>query len=376
MRHRLASILLFTSAFTGCTAEDPADSVFDPAKLHKVEITVASTYLDTLANDLDERVPCDIVYDGELVAGSGIRQKGNTLVDLAKKPSFSVKFDEFDDQAKLYGLNKILLNNSKQDPSFLRSRLGSDVHLRAGIPAARVAHAQVTLNGVDKGIYVVVEAIDKDFLRTHFGEAYAEGNLYEGPCCGDFVDDIDHMELEDEKKDGRTRDDLLALAQIIKDTPDVEFADALEKRLDLGKFMKSYALEALLGHWDGFAFRANNHYIYNNPDTGLFVFLPHGMDRILEDPAFDTETTPVTKLPLRIRAVEALDMEFHTQLTELARTAWDETSMQAVINQAAAVLHTAGPGEQTSKDLADFDASVTDLRNIVAVRSDKIAPTP
>ncbi|MDC0745048.1 CotH kinase family protein [Polyangium mundeleinium] len=375
MRYRLASILLFSSAFTGCTAEDPVEAVFDPAKLHKVEITVASTYLGTLANDLDERVPCDIVYDGELVAGSGIRQKGNTLVDLDDKPSFSIKFDEFDDQAKLYGLNKLILNSSKQDPSFLRSRLGSDVHLRAGLPAARVAHAQVTLNGVDKGIYVVVEAVDKDFLRSHFGEEFAEGNLYEGPCCGDFVDDIEHMELEDEKKDGRSRDDLRALAQVIQDTPDAEFATALEEHLDLGQFMKIYALEALLGHWDGFAFRANNHYIYNNPATGRFVFMPHGMDRILDDPSFDPETTPVTKLPLRIRALTALDMEFQTQRTELARNAWNETSMQAVINQAAAVLHTAAAGEQTSKDLADFDEGVTELRNIVTVRSDKIAPT-
>ncbi|MDI1451602.1 CotH kinase family protein [Polyangium sp. 6x1] len=376
MRYRLSSILLFLSAFTGCTAEDPVEAVFDPAKLHKVEITVASAYLDTLASDLDERVPCDITYDGELVAGSGIRQKGNTLVDLDDKPSFSVKFDAFDDQAKLYGLNKILLNSSTQDPTFLRARLGSDVHQRAGIPAARVVHAQLTLNGVDKGIYVVVEAIDQDFLRRHFGEAFADGNLYEGPCCGDFATDIEHMELEDEKKDGRTRDDLRALAEIIQETPDAELIAALEQHLDLDRFMKSYALEALLGHWDGFAFRANNHYIYHDPGTGLFVFMPHGMDRILEDPSFDLETTPVTKLPLRIRALPALDIAFHTELEALARTAWDETSMQAVINQAASVLHTAGAGEQTSKDLADFDENVPDLRNIVTVRSDEITPTP
>jgi spore coat protein H len=375
MRHRLPSLLAFTLVFPGC-AEEPAVDVFDPATLHAVEITVDAAYLDKLATDLDERVPCTIVYDGERVEGSGIRQKGNTLIDLAEKPSFSVKLDEFDETADLAGLNKILLNNSLQDPTFLRYRLGADVHARAGIPAARVAHARVTLNGVDKGIYVVVEAIDKDFLRNHFGEVNGEGNLYEGPCCGDFVDDIDHMELEDEKKDGRSRDDLIALAQIIQDTPDAGLAAALAQRLDLDKFLKSYALEALLGHWDGFAFRGNNHYIYNDPGSGRFVFMPHGMDRILDDPAFDPETTPMTKLPLRIRAVPELDARFHAELDALGQSAWDEASLQATIDQAAAVLHTASSGEQTSKDLADFDDNVTALRNIVTVRSDKITPTP
>jgi len=377
MRYRLASILLVSWAFTGCTAaEDTAEVVFDPARLHEVEITVDAAYLDELATDLDERVPCTVVYDGERVPGSGIRQKGNTLVDLDDKPSFSVKFDEFDDTADLHGLNKILLNNSKQDSTFLRARLGADMHARAGIPAARVAHAQVTFNGVDKGIYVVVEAIDGDFLRLHFGEEHAEGNLYEGPCCGDFVDDVEHMELEDETKDGRSRDDLRALAQIIEETPDTALAAALEQRLDLGRFMKSYALEALLGHWDGFAFRANNHYIYNNPATGLLVFMPHGMDRILEDPAFDPETTPVTRLPLRIRAIPALDAWFHAELAELAGSAWSASALHAAIDQAASVLHTAGPGAQASKDLADFDEHVGALRDIVTTRTDAIAPTP
>jgi len=373
---RVSSALLLLAAIqSGCANEsDPSAVVFDRTKLHTVEITVDDLHLTQLATDLDNRVPCTVRYDGELVEGAGIRQKGNSLEDLEDKPSFSVKFDEFDDKADLHSLNKLLLNNSKQDPTFLREQIGADMHTRAGVPAARVAHAEVSLNGVDKGVYVVVEAIDKDFLRRHFGEDNDEGNLYEGPCCGDFVDDIDHVELKDEKEDQRSRDDIRALAEVIESAPDEEFATAVGQHLALGQFVTVYALEALLNHWDGYAYRANNYYLYDNPADGRFVFIPHGMDRILDDPSFDTETVPVTRLPLRIRAIPALDDQLHAEFGRVVDTAWDESAMLAAIDQATQVIHTAGAGEQSRKDVADFDDNLGALRGVLTLRRTLIDP--
>ena len=216
-------------------------------------------------------------------------------MDLSEKPSFSVKLDEFDEEANLHGLKKLLLNNSKQDPSFLREQIGEVLHDRAGVPAARTAHAVVSVNGVDRGIDVVTEAIDKRFLRLHFGEVNDEGALYEGPCCGDFAEDIDAVELDGGDDGGGA--ELRSLAAAIQDAPDEQLAAEVSERLDLSRFLTTYALEALLGHWDGYAYRANNYYLYENPADGRFVFIAHGMDRILDDPHFDPETEPVAVLP-------------------------------------------------------------------------------
>lgn len=372
----VSSLLVLMSTLAGCTTAtvEAAPDVFDSTVLHEIAITVDATRLIQLAKDLDNRVPCTIVYDGEEILGAGIRQKGNTAVALNEKPSFSVKFDEFDDKADLHGFHKILLNNSVQDPTFLREKLGRELHMQAGLFAARLVHAHVTFNGVDSGIYVVVEAIDKDFLQDRFGKKNDEGNLYEGPCCGDFVDDIAHMNLEDEKKDGRTRDDLIALAEIIKSAPDATFATEVAKKLDLGEFIKIYAFEALLGHADGFAFRGNNHYIYNNPTDSRFVFLPHGMDRILDDAAFDPKQAPITKLPLRIRAIPALDKQFQDQLAQLGTSVWNEARIQTSIDETVALLHKAGSGARTTNDIADLDENVTALRNIVTIRNAMMTP--
>ncbi len=245
---------------------------------------------------------------------------------------------------------------------------------RAGLPAARIAHALVRLNGVDEGIYVVAEAIDKEFLQRRFGEGNDEGNLYEGPCCGDFVDDVDALELKDQEKDGRTTADLRALADVIRGAPDEDLAAMVGARLDFAGFLESYALEALLDHWDGYSFRGNNYYLYDNPVDGRFVFIPHGMDRILKETSFDVETAPTARLPLRIRAVPALDERFHAELAALVGSTWDEAALLAAIDQATPLIRAASAGEQTSADVAKFNKKVDDLREAVALRRALVDP--
>lgn len=359
---------LFLGAQGACTVAGPPTEVFDRTKLHTVEITVEESYLVTLATDLEDRVPCTLRYDGELIKDAEIRQKGNTLVDLSDKPSFSLKLND-----ELHGLDKIILNNAAHDPTLLRELLGADTFARVGLSAARVAHAAVKLNDLDTGLYVVVEGIDKGFARRHFDKNSDEGNLYEGPCCGDFVGDIDHMQLDDEKKDNRSRDDLRALAAVIQSASDADLAAEVGKRLDFDQFVTSYALEALLGHWDGYAYKGNNFYLYDNPADGRFVFLPHGMDRILEDSRFDTETAPVALLPRRIRAIPTLDARFRAELQRVVPLAWDEASVLASIDQAAQVIHSSGSGEPVQKDVAAFDTSIADFRDAILLRHDLLA---
>jgi cysteine-rich repeat protein len=352
--------------------EENSDLVFDRTRLHTIEIRVDEEHLDRLATDLEDRVPCTITYDGEVVSGAGIRQKGNDLRDLAEKPSFSVKLDEFDEWSDLHGLKKLLLNSAEQDPTFLREQIGAVLHARAGVPAARTAHAVVSLNGVDKGIYVVTEAIDKRFLRRHFGEENDEGALYEGPCCGDFVDDIDAVELDRGEDDGAA--DLRALAGAIRDTPDDRFAAEVGERLDLDRFITSYALEAILGHWDGYAYRANNYYLYKSPVDGRFVFMPHGMDRVLEEVDFDVETAPVAVLPRRIHGIQALDDRFHAEIARLVSSAWDEDAVLTVVDQAAEVVGAASAGEATRSDVLRFNVNVSELRDDLKQRRALLDP--
>jgi hypothetical protein len=228
----------------------------------------------------------------------------------------------------------------------------------------------VTLNGFTFGLYVVAESIDKRFLEKTFGPYNKDGNLYEGPCCGDFTD-VDHMDLKDEKDEGRSRDDLTELAGIVLNTPDAELEAALRERMDLDGFILGYALDAALDHWDGYSFEKNNNfYMYNNPEDDRFVFLPHGMDRVLEDVSFDPKTWPGARLSQRVREIPALNAAFEAASSRVATEIWDVPALLAEIDKTAGVLGNAGAGggERLEGDIAAFTTNAVAWREALTER--------
>ena len=58
----------------------------------------------------------------------------------------------------------------------------------AGVPVARASHARVELNGRNLGLFVLVEGLDRTFLKRHF--ANADGNLYDSGFRHDITDPL------------------------------------------------------------------------------------------------------------------------------------------------------------------------------------------
>src|SRR5438046_2663916 len=93
------------------------------------------------------------------------------------KPSLTLSFDKFVPGQRFHGLSKIHLNNSVEDPSYLHECLGAELFGAAGVPAPRVAHALVELNGRKLGLYLLKEGFTQEFLGQYFHRT--DGNLYE-----------------------------------------------------------------------------------------------------------------------------------------------------------------------------------------------------
>ena len=157
---------------SGDGAVTPAgQAVFAPDVLHAIELTVDAQYLATLDDDGSTvRVPATISFDGTVVAQVGLRKKGaSSRRPLSGKSGFTVKFNEFVPGQKLDGLKKLTIDNAIEDPSLLTGHLSYEVYRRAGLPAPRTAHATLTFNGVDKGLFVIEEPTNDDYLAAHFG---------------------------------------------------------------------------------------------------------------------------------------------------------------------------------------------------------------
>ena len=79
------------------------------------------------------------------------------------------------------------LNNSLQDPAYIKQCLGYEILTAAGVPAPRCNFAHVRVHVTDPNLptstavdslYVNVESIKEPFLGRVFGDA--TGRLYEG----------------------------------------------------------------------------------------------------------------------------------------------------------------------------------------------------
>jgi spore coat protein CotH len=152
----------------------------------------------------------------------------------------------------------------------------------AGVPASRANSCLVYLNGTFYGVYTNVETIDKHFLRLNF--ASDEGNLYEetGPDLVAGAEQAYELETNEDEDD---RSDLAGLiAALDRATPET-FVAELEQVLALDEYLRFAAIDALVSNHDGYNFGdgpRNNFRLYHDPSTGLFHFIPSGMDRSIQ----------------------------------------------------------------------------------------------
>jgi spore coat protein CotH len=364
----------------GGPGDDATALVFDPTVLHRVTIEVAEADVASLEG-INDRVPCRFVFDGVELDDVGVRNKGQTSFrGPDDKLSFSLKFDSFVDGQRLHGLKKLVLSNTVQDPSFANEAITYAVYRRAGLAAPRVALAQVTFNGTVKGVYTIVEAVDRRFLERHFGEDDGDGNLYEGPW--DFPQGAGAAELKDEVDEMRSRDDLEALTALVTDE-EADLAADLPAKMDVAQVILGAAADVVTCAWDGYLYAAWNFYLYDRPSDGRFVMLPHGANwpywHADLDP-FDLyvypwgEDTPPGYLIERIRNTPALDDQFHEAVATVAGEPFDPAALLAIVDDVAAAMAEADAREPgVAADLELFADGEDDLRDWIVAREAYLA---
>jgi spore coat protein H len=255
-------------------AAGPGDELFTNGLIHRLQITIPTENISALRTNAREYVHATI-RDGTNVYPVGIHLKGSvgSFRGIDGKPGLTISFDKFMPEQRFLGLRKIHLNNSVEDPSYMNELIGNELFRAAGVPAPRVTHGLVELNGRPLGLYVLKEGFAEEFLARYF--RHPDGNLYDIARDGHDVDE------QMEKALGRgpnDRSDLDALTAAAVE-PDLDRRlSSLQRVLDLDRFISFMAMEILLGHRDGYCLARNNFRVYEDVDSGRMVFFPHGMD--------------------------------------------------------------------------------------------------
>jgi len=257
-----------------------ASEYFTDGDIPYIKIEVADAEMDSLRNTPRKYVTSTIREGDTVYTNVMIHLKGSvgSFRNVDDKPGLTLNLKSTGLDNGFHGLRKFHLNNGMQDRSYLNEWFCSEIFRAAKVPAPRSTHALVDLNGRKLGLYVLVEAIEKDFLSGYFTNT--AGNVYGQSGPGDVTEPLERMEGEGEN----TRADLKALAATVREKDLMLLREKLPKVLDIERFISFMALEVMLCHWDGYTFAAHNFRIYQDLDTDRMVFIPHDMDQMLGDP--------------------------------------------------------------------------------------------
>ena len=317
----LATALCFLVAVNTLAAKElTLDDIFPTDRVLDVQITVADEDWDTIRHQsrdfvsvLNESrrvkpikgpytyVDASVTIDGVEFPQVGLRKKGFLGSLNTTRPSLKIKLNHMDKNGGIDGLTNLTLNNNQQDVSLVSQFMGYALFNVAGSPAPRCAYARVTVNGTNLGVYSHVETIRKPLLKRAFGNN--KGTLYEGP----YVDFYEDWEGSFEHKRGKDKPGRKKIKQLIKvlqvehaagllESDDEEsfgwesrgflkekgdnIEGAISELVDLDSFYTFWAVEGLLGFWDGYSGNSNNFFIYLNPETDKFHFIPWGADSL------------------------------------------------------------------------------------------------
>jgi len=280
----LAIAILAASAAPNAHAQKPAEqsaAFFKSDKVLHLEIDIGKKELDALRRDPRKYAKATLKDGKNVYPDIGIHVKGaaGSFRGIDDKPGLTLNMNKFDEEKLFHGMDKWHLANSVQDPSYLSELICGELFRAAGVPASRVHHAVVTINGRKRGLYYLKEGYDKYFLRQNFKNP--NGNLYDGG----FLREIDQpLQLLRTKEDVKDRADLKALTKAAQDPNQKTRFEKLDKLLDMDRFISYLVLEAITWDWDGYPMNRNNYRIYHEPKLDKMIFLPSGMDQMFGNP--------------------------------------------------------------------------------------------
>ena len=358
--------LIIAAISTNCIAKNinqrelKIDDLFPHDQVLDVQITIDSKDWDSIRyqsrnffealNESRQHAPIDhpytyveasVIIDGVEFPQGGIRKKGFIGSQNSTRPSIKVKLNHVDKEGQIDGLTNLTFNNNQQDVSLISQFMGYGLFNAAGIPAPRCAYANVTVNGQDLGIYAHVERIHRPFLKREFGND--DGVLYEGTVVDFYpgwLGSFEHKLGSDEV--GRKK--IQKLIDVLNN-PNDNIESLIGELVDLESFYVFWAMEGLLGFWDGYSGNRNNFFIYLNPNTDKFHFIPWGADSMFErySPIRDDRRDPVSVktqglISNRLYQLKSGRQRYQNALEEIMAQNWSGTALLAETKRIQALV--------------------------------------
>jgi hypothetical protein len=238
-----------------------------------------------------EYVRAGLEFDGRALGEVGLRFKGNSTYLITSrhlKRPFKIDLDRHVKGQAFRGARKLTLNNNVVDPSTAREVLSYAIYRAAGVPAPRTAYAQLSLTVPGKydrvfvGLYTLIETVDRTFLDDRFGSG--KGMLLKPERVGP----LDHLGDDWAAYEARYRPKsraakaaqrrLIELTRLVHEADEGRFRKEIGSYVDVDRFLRYAAVTVALSSLDSFVGFGHNYYLYLDPKSNRFVFMPWDLD--------------------------------------------------------------------------------------------------
>ena len=207
---------------------------------------------------------------------------------IGSKQSFKVDLNKYTKGQSLAGVHTLNYVNAILDKSYMHDALAQQLFRDLGVPSPRTAFAYLTADAPRAftnqplGLYVLVENVDADFAEGRFGSKAVP--IFK-PVTPELFKDLGDdwkayagiYDLKTKATPAQLRR-VIQFARLVTAADDTLFARRLEEFLDIEEFAAFLAGLVLTSSYDGFLSNGQNFFIYLDPRSNKFGFIPWDQD--------------------------------------------------------------------------------------------------
>ena len=378
--------------------------LFDDTRVHTIDITI-DDWGALIEEAQEERyVPCTLTIDDEVFRQVGIRAKGNNSLRLTSeyeltRYSLKVEFDHYLPQGNYHGLDKLSLDASFQDNSYLKTVLAFDMMRFMGVPTPLCSYAWVRVNGEDWGLFLAVEECEEAFAGRNFG--WDHGVLYQpdyrslndenADVALRYIDEqpSSYPNIFDHAKTPMVHSDQRRLIESLRQLSQGEVTTAVHT----DEVLRYFVVQVFVMNWDSYLGHTGHNYILYEEEGRLWM-LPWdynlafgtyalGMSDPIRDPnvlinyPIDTpaEGSIMRQRPLyhELMKEDALFAQYHSLFSSFLADYFDSGRFEALLQEKEALIAPYVKKDPTAFcSYADHQLAVDTLRQVCQKRKESI----
>lgn len=303
LKHRYTDIICITAAVAACvlavlflsaeqlgiraasSTPEYSRRLFDDSYVHTLDIRIGDWDAFLAAATEENYTECDVEIDGEVFSSVGLRAKGNNSLRLVneyglERYSLKIEFDHFQDGNTYYGLDKLSLDSSYQDNSYMKNYLAYDMMGYMGVPSPLCSYVWVTVNGEDWGLFLAVEEPEEAFARRNYGADH--GKLYK-PDYRSLEAENRDVALQYTTEDPADYDNIFRNAKFEIDAEDqarligalktLSEGTDLESAVNVDEVLRYFTVQVFVVNLDSYLGRTGHNYFLYEED-GIISILP------------------------------------------------------------------------------------------------------